>query len=969
MIYKTITIPPKGRNKYGNYTSTGNITKQIVSYNNGGNSTSTKSNNGDNNGTTTTTQPNKNYSLILSKNTGNFEWDDIVAMNGQVDSINVLGYGSLENVPTFVGDISLTPSPDLQTTDQRNYDILDIPKGMSIDVVNNGTTGTTIKITITDEIEEKHGSIFIPCSVYVGDENNAPYAPSINPETGEEINNAGAPEDYYDWVGVQSDCRTLWLEYSYSVLYNAVNSYTLELSNEIAGINVDINGNIVGDINALSCEAYLYLGQTKIETAQFNLSYSDWQNVVGVSMDGNRVKFEDNFDFDGTNLELRISATYDNYSSTKIMNINKIYPGKDGTPAINRWIVVTPNVIKYDPNTNQLSHDYIDAYVMKQEGTSAPVLEKVSVLNYGYDTDNPATTSIANNLGHHMIEVRAGANYISLGIPNNASSNGYIDLETIPIISEGVNGEKGESSYSFVLTNNNMTINCDSDGQFITAPEKTLSTYAHLYYGTEEITNIVLSSTTESTYEGTFVFSNTSEGWKFGVSSDFFFPSDSIIINVSVYRDNNLIATSIININKVKQGADGANGADAVRYYLSFSDSMFREDSSGVYSPTEITCTPYIQVGAKPPQVLSITQCTIRFAFSANPIKYQYTGAALQPDKFNLIWINSSYITWELLVGGRVVDTQTMPILRDGANGSDGERGLTGPTLRGPVDYNKINSPRRFCNGVLTDQNYPEDANFIDIISILIPGESERTYWKCIKSYNWNEQDIDWWDSTGFNQCWEKADQFNFVATDVLLADQAKIANFIFSGDKLVSEALDTNLNPMIELDGKNGIIRAKKGIWEAAVWQPFKQFPAGTTLDPQNANIIMYQTMLFDSYKFLPEITRSIDGAKFCVYWEGEGTRQAVDVEKLKTSSTDAIIHLDCFNKGNQGNQGAPKQIRSIWCDYYTYGYIELVAKYKSSRSDWIITNITGNHWMVELMSGEEMTLSALIEMSNSDN
>lgn len=963
MIYKTITIPPKGRNKYGNYTSTGNITKQIVSYNNGGNSTSTRNNNSGNDGTTTTTQPNKNYSLILSKNTGNFEWDDIVAMNGQVDSISVLGYGSLENVPTFVGDISLTPSPDLQTTDQRNYDILNIPKGMSIAVVDNGTTGTTIDITITDEIEEKHGSILIPCSVYVGDENNAPYAPSINPETGEEINNAGAPEDYYDWVGVQSDCRTLWLEYSYSVLYNAVNNYSLELSNEIAGINVDINGNIVGDINALSCEAYLYLGQTKIETAQFNLSYSDWQNVVGVSMDGNRVKFEDNFDFDGTNLELRISATYDNYSSTKIMNINKIYPGKDGTPAINRWIVANPNIIKYDPNTNQLSHDFIDVYIMKQEGTSTPVLEKTSVLKYGYDTDTPATNSIANNLGHHMIEVRAGANYISLGIPNNASSNGYMDIETIPIISEGVNGGKGDSSYSFVLTNSNMTINCNSDGQFITAPDETLSTYAHLYYGTEEITNIVLSSATESTYAGTFGFSDTSEGWKFEVSSDFFFPSDSIIINVSVYRDNILIATSIININKVKQGADGA---DAVRYYLSFSNSMFREDKSGVYSPTGITCTAYRQVGAKAPQVLSLTQCTIAYTFSAYPVKQQYTGVALQPDKLNTIWRVSSYITWDLIVGGIIVDTQTMPILRDGANGSDGERGLTGPTLRGPVDYNKINSPRRFCNGVLTDSNYPDDAKFIDIVSILIPGENERTYWKCIKSYNWNEQDIDWWDTTGFNQCWEKADQFNFVATDVLLADQAKIANFIFSGDKLVSEAVDTNLNPMVELDGKNGIIRAKKGIWEAAVWQPFKSPNYQTGLNPSDSNIIMHQTTSLNSYALLPQITPSIDGAKFCVFWDGEGSRVAMDVERLRTSSTDAIIHLECFNKNMYGT---PTQIRSIWCDYFTYGYIELVANYKSNRGDWIITNITGSHWMVELMSGQEVALSTLIEMNNSNN
>ena len=47
MQFKSTTIQPKGRNRYGNYLSTGDLTKQLVSYTSGGN-TSTSASDKDN---------------------------------------------------------------------------------------------------------------------------------------------------------------------------------------------------------------------------------------------------------------------------------------------------------------------------------------------------------------------------------------------------------------------------------------------------------------------------------------------------------------------------------------------------------------------------------------------------------------------------------------------------------------------------------------------------------------------------------------------------------------------------------------------------------------------------------------------------------------------------------------------------------------------------------------------------------
>ena len=183
MDFKVTMIPPEGRNKYGNYTSAGRTSRIISTYVNNGNGTTT--------GTTETEEeekPKKFCTIALSKTNGNFEWDDIVNEAANTDTITAIGFDETKRIPVYIGDISKTPTNTNDIPDNRNWDIKDIPTGMEINVEGNGTSAATITITIKNSFKEANltkGTIYIPCSVYIGtNESIAPYNPGVNPDTG-----------------------------------------------------------------------------------------------------------------------------------------------------------------------------------------------------------------------------------------------------------------------------------------------------------------------------------------------------------------------------------------------------------------------------------------------------------------------------------------------------------------------------------------------------------------------------------------------------------------------------------------------------------------------------------------------------------------------------------------------------------------------------------------------------------------
>ena len=767
MDYKITTIPPAGRHKYGNYLSAGNISKMIVTYDNNGNGTSGVGNKEDGNKDEQPIQ--KNYALVLSKTSNNFEWDDVVANNGVTDIVKPIGYGDLEIVPVFVGDISIAPKDTNDVASKRNYDIKGLEKGVTVAVKGNGTSAATIEIKVDENFEGTRGTLYIPCSVYSGPENQAPYLPSYD-SNGNLIDDIDTASDYSDWNMARENCKTLWLEYNFNITIPVANHYTMEITNEIAAVNCDANGNILTNAVRPTCQAEMYLGSEIVKDAVYGLTIASDKEAIGVTIDTNTgvLTFGSNFSFKGSNLEIKITATKDKTTIYKIMSIVKQYPGADGSPAVIRWVVPSVNVIKLNPNTNTLTPNKISCKVMKQEGEEAPVEDTTTTIFYGYDTNNPL------NQYSSEITIDASKSYIAFALKN--SNNEVYEIETIPIIKDGA---KGESIYKLTLTNENASINADSEGNIYPNANRPTCT-ATLYYGTTKVTNATYSITTNPTSTGVTINSIT------GVitfDSTFNFTGTSLEITVTAMVGSVIFGTAIMTVSK---NMAGNNGEDSVSYWLDLSTTaVVVAKGATAATPDSVTLKAFKQIGGNSP-----TEIT-----STGVIKWGYNTPVPQRTETTISNIDtaSTYIMVHLIVDNVIYDRQTIAIIKDGADGEVGPQGRQGAAIRGPVDWKNQTTSRRWCNGTLTNASYPEDAEFIDIVVY------NGTYYKCETSYEGAGSET----TAPPSEYWVATDkQYEFVSTNLLLAENAKI-NFQTSNELYL---MDDNGNVTAGAAGGNGI-------------------------------------------------------------------------------------------------------------------------------------------------------------------
>ena len=530
MRFKNITIPAEGRNKYGNYMSSSEVQKSVVRVTYNGNNTT-----GGNEIKKPEEEQKDVYTLFLSKST--IKFDSKKLLEGNVtENIDVLGFVNSFTGDTFVGNIDTIPTEDIEKNNDY-YDIVGVAeKGMTISVANNGTKNTQIQITCTSaatENEVKMGTLIVPCSVYKksGDVSLGPY---IN-----------------DWASEKENCYTLYLEIQWEIsVLPASNAYTLELTNEIAGINCDTDGKIYPNAVRPTCQAIMYYGIEEVTDATYSISIDESRNAQGVTINTStgELTFGSNFTFNGTTLEVKVTGNANGALQSKIMTIVKQYPGADGTPATTRWVVPSVNTIKFNPNTNVMTPSSVSCKVMKQVGEDAPIEDTATTIYYGYNTTNPLTPYTK------PISPDASKDYIAFALKN--SNNEIYEIETIQIIKDGINGSSGSSVYRLTLTNENASINADSDGNIYPNANRPTCT-ATLYYGTKKVPNATYSITTNPTATGVTINSTT------GVitfDSTFNFTGTSLEITVNAMVDGVIYGTSIMTVSKSMAGKKGENG-------------------------------------------------------------------------------------------------------------------------------------------------------------------------------------------------------------------------------------------------------------------------------------------------------------------------------------------------------------------------------------------------------------------------
>ena len=741
------SIQPKGRLKYGTYMSKSNIYSKVSSsFYNGNTSTG-----GGTPASGVTPDPVETCVLLLNHNSFTFD-RSVLAVKPQKDTIQAIGYRGTEMREVFVSDLSgLIDEDDVSTTTQSpTYDITGLTSGMTVTVSGNGSSACTISIEVDKSITVSKGTLLIPVSMCLdanGLEDNYLIWKGSNDENTQAL--GGTSGSLYSTV----------LEYYWELDSESQSSYVLDLTNDSAGINVDSSGNVIACATKPTCKAVLYYGQEVVTGATFGISTNAAAAASGVSINTSTgvLTFGNNFNFVGSSLEITVSATYLGHTSIKIMTVSKNYPGADGTGATTRWIVPSVSAIKVDPNTGTITPATISAKVMKQVGEDEPLEDSTTTIWYGWETDKP------NNIYSSPIPVVAAYPYLALGLKNGEGN--FYELETIPILEDGVNGSNGangQSVYRLDLSNESAAINCDINGNLLPGAVRPKCT-ATLYYGVTKVSNAVYSFG-ETYGDGLTIDGSTGE---ITVGNDFTWEGTSIGIVVNATANKILRGTATFTLSKNFPGANGADGADAVNYWLALDADAIQVSSGGTASPSTISCKAYKQVGGNTPVELTSAETPyIYWGYNTKNPSTRYSGETLTIDE------TKNYLTFRLWDenNNTQYDIETIPILHDGKNGEDGQ-GRQGAAIRGPVEWLST-SARRWCsgNGNASGVSMEEDYQYIDIIFRIV--DSKKVYYVCTKSYT-QKANTDWSTVSGF---WTQTDeQYEFVASKVLLADNAYI--------------------------------------------------------------------------------------------------------------------------------------------------------------------------------------------------
>lgn len=926
-------VAPEGRNKYGNYFSSENVTLKVTKTTYGGNSTTEDLGGGENGGNNPQQQ---SYYMFLQNSQGNFNGGE-VALMPQTATTQVIAYVGTEGAPVFIGNPTLTGTSeeDGSVIDANvNYSISGIPEsGITVSVIGNGTTGTTLQVVV-DSAAPSTGTLTIPCNM------------PLNAEV-------GMGDDIVCWntLSETNSLFSLALEWKWNISSNATSVYTLDLSNEIAGVNCDGEGNIIPGAIMPQCRATLYFGTDPVDSGvtysrSINNEYHVPETSVTINPTTGELTITSGLSFEGTTLAIVIMAHISGrLVGVKTFNIVKNLPGENGEPATTRWLVLSADQVVYDPNNITTAPERIVAKCWKQEGGNAPVEDSATTIYWKYDNENSWTEYTGP-----VTNINVSAGYIEFALLNG-SGTAY-EHETVPILKNGTNGT-GSSPYRLDLSNQSASINCNSGGTILSGAIRPECT-ATLYYGENPVTGVTYSIEIPARYRASGITISGSTGvLHFNTSAEtpaLSWSGSPLQITVSATVGGTLRGRAVMNVAKNLPGADGAA---AVSYWLAPSaDAIHVSYVQGdkVASPSTITCKAYKQVGEDAPvEILSADTPYIYWGYNTDSPSTRYTGQTITIDA------TKSYLCFQLYRNGTQYDIETIPILCDGQDG-ESVQGRQGAAVRGPYDWysGQTTTQRRYCNG---EGPLESDKDFIDIML------KDGVYYRCTTSYYGSSND-DWDDVKGN---WTASDApYNFVATQLLLAQNAKI--FFLTGNELYLMDANGNITggaaagsgitfwagSSIPSEGNfrvdyQGNIFANSGIFRGYIQMPYTKITelnhTGTTYQADDRAYLVAlgsSTEITDANKKtlrLPAASSRLNGFTYEILVEPmPRTRSGSYTDSLDlTVQGGDTIYCYAFNE--------PTYSDHFMLDGGQYKIVCIPGAGTTYR--WVITNVTGGLWV----------------------
>lgn len=209
----------------------------------------------------------------------------------------------------------------------------------------------------------------------------------------------------------------------------------LDLSNENETVTCDSSGKVIGSIQGT--QATLYKGSSVVSGIYYSCSASgcscSFSTTTGKAT---------NIDMSSNKATLKISCTYDGVTYSAVYTISKVYPGKDGSDAVSRYLELSCTSVKVDKSGN-VSPSKITAKQMKQVGGKAP--ENTTDL---YLVGLASSKSTATQLKAKSITINVSSSDSFVDFTLKDGSGNVYDTERVPVIKDGKDGREGTDGYS-----------------------------------------------------------------------------------------------------------------------------------------------------------------------------------------------------------------------------------------------------------------------------------------------------------------------------------------------------------------------------------------------------------------------------------------------------------------------------------------------------------------------------------------
>ena len=357
----------------------------------------------------------------------------------------------------------------------------------------------------------------------------------------------------------------------------------------------------------------------------------------------------------------------------------------------------------YTPSTFALSAYY-------QVGTSAPTSY---FGRFKIETTNDNSTWVAHYISSSDESYKAftipttisGLKLIRCSLYMAGGTTTLLDQQTIPIVTDGSKGDKGDTgekgdkgikgdtgspgakgdkgdtgnagadAYTVILANENHTFAGSNTAAIAASTECPVIAYK----GSFQVPATIGTITGQPTGMTTTISYNGTINSRFSVEVTTSMVSKNGVLNVPVEVDGKTFNMKFTYSLALK----GDTGTTARRYDLIVSNAAIGKDQSGNYNPASITLTAKYQDGTSSPANYSgrfkietttdNSTWTAKYTSSANESSKTFT---IPTDVSGLKAVRCSLY----LAGGTttLLDQQTLPIVADGTNGTNGQPGANG---------------------------------------------------------------------------------------------------------------------------------------------------------------------------------------------------------------------------------------------------------------------------------------------------